>query len=142
MSHQIMPEEQLNNPHTERLIRRVKVLALSYFGISILTLVAIPVFRNNPVMVTPAVWVRGSIVVASSVVMTSFVFQMARGRSRAYLRLRLVSAIMLVAVVIIIAIPGDFPLWMKLEQGICGVLLLGICIIVNGKQLRRAYRAR
>jgi hypothetical protein len=43
---------------------------------------------------------------------------------------------MLVAIVVIIAIPGSFPLWMKIEQGACGLVLLGVVAIVNGKQLR------
>jgi hypothetical protein len=60
---------------------------------------------------------------------------MARGSSGGYLRLRLVSAIMLVAIAAIIALPGTFPLWMKIEQGVCGLLLLGVVVIVNGKHL-------
>ena len=34
------------------------------------------------------------------------------------LRLRVVTAIMAVAIVVIIALPGMFPLWFKLEQGV------------------------
>jgi hypothetical protein len=37
------------------------------------------------------------------------------------------------------AIPGDFPLWMKLEQGVCGLLLLGVVATVNGKHLRSVF---
>jgi hypothetical protein len=47
---------------------------------------------------------------------------------RAYLRLRIVSTVMLVAIAVILAIPGDFPLWLKVEQAICGLLLLGVVI--------------
>ena len=53
----------------------------------------------------------------------------AEGHGRSYLRLRLVSAIMVVAIVVIIAIPGDFPVWLKIEQGVCGLLLLGVVLL-------------
>jgi hypothetical protein len=36
-------------------------------------------------------------------------------------RLRIVSAVVLVAIVVIIAPPGGFPLWLKIEQGGCGL---------------------
>ena len=31
---------------------------------------------------------------------------------------------MLIAIAVIIALPGTFPLWMKLEQAVCGLLLI------------------
>jgi hypothetical protein len=95
--------------------------------------------HNHTALVTPAVWIRGSIVVASALLTTSFAARMARGSSSGYLRLRLVSAIMLVAIAVIIALPGTFPLWMKIEQGVCGLLLLGGVVVVNGKHLRLAF---
>ena len=65
--------------------------------------------------------------------MLSFVVRAERGSRRAHLRLRLVSAIMLVAIAVILAIPGSFPLWLKCEQAVCGVLLLGVVIQVNSR---------
>jgi hypothetical protein len=120
----------------------VKLLVGCYLGISVLTLVAIVLLRNNTALVTPAVWIRGTIVVASAVLTTSFAAQMARGSSSGYLRLRLVSAIMLVAIAVIIALPDPFPLWLKIEQGVCGLLLLGVVMIVNGKHLRSAFATK
>jgi hypothetical protein len=49
---------------------------------------------------------------------------------------------MVVAIAVILAIPGDFPLWFKLEQGICGLLLLGVVVVVNGQRLRSAFASR
>lgn len=142
MNTQILDERQLNHPRSRMAFHRVKVFALCYLGTSVLTFVAIILLRNNTAIVTPAVWIRGTIVVASACLTTFFAYQMARGRSRAYLRLRLVSAIMLVAVVVIVALPGTFPLWMKIEQGICGLFLLGIVVVVNKKCLRSAFANR
>jgi len=67
---------------------------------------------------------------------------MARGHFREYLRQRLVSAIMLVAIVVIIALPGTFPLWLKIEQGVCGLFLLSIVVIINSKYLRSVFSIR
>jgi hypothetical protein len=119
--------------------RNVKILVGSYLAISVLTLVAIVLMRHHPSVVNDAVWVRGTIVVASALLMTAFTVRAARGSSRAYLRLRLVSAIMVVAIAVIIALPGTFPLWLKIEQGFCGLLLLGVVAIVNRREIRASF---
>lgn len=120
----------------------MKLLIGCYLGISVLTLVAIVLLRNNTAIVTPAVWIRGTIVAASALLTTFFTTQMARGSRSGYLRLRLVSSIMLVAIVVIIALPGTFPLWMKIEQGVCGLFLLGVVVIVNSKRMRSTFAAK
>ena len=135
-------EERLNHPRSRTMLRSVKLLVGCYLGISVLTLVAIVLLRNNTAIVTSAVWIRGTIVVASALLTTLFAVQMARGSSSGYLRLRLVSAIMLLAIATIIMLPGLFPLWMKLEQGVCGLLLLGIVVVVNSKHLRSTFATR
>jgi hypothetical protein len=140
MNIQSLTEASLNHPQSQTAFRRVKLLVGCYLGISVLTLVAIVLLRNNPAIVTSAVWIRGSIVVASALLTTAIAAQMTRGSSGGYLRLRLVSVIMLVAIVIIIALPDPFPLWMKIEQGVCG--LLGVVVIVNGKHLRSTFATK
>lgn len=92
--------------------------------------------------VTSAVWIRGTIVAASALLMALFAKRAARGASRMYLRLRLVSAIMVVAIAAIIAVPGAFPVWMKIEQGACGILLIGVVAIVNSKPVRSLFAGR
>ncbi len=142
MNIQSLTQRNLEHPQSQSALRNVKLLVGSYLGLSVLTLIAIVLLRDNPSVVTQAVWIRGSIVVASALLTASFTAQMARGSSRGYLRLRIVSAIMLVAIVVIIALPDPFPLWMKIEQGICGLLLLGVVVLVNGKHLRAVFATR
>ncbi|GCE11813.1 hypothetical protein [Tengunoibacter tsumagoiensis] len=142
MTTRIIAEERLNHPQTQTAFRRVKLLVGCYLGLSILTLVAIILLRNNTAIVIPAVWIRGTIVAASALLTTFFVTQMVRGSKQGYFRLRLVSAIMFVAIVVIIALPGLFPLWMKIEQGVCGLLLLGVVVIVNGKHLQSTFATK
>jgi hypothetical protein len=122
--------------------RSARVLVAGYLALSALTLVAVILMRDRADMVTPAVWGRTSIVAATSLLMMSFVVRAGRGSPRAYLRLRLVSAIMLVAIAVILAIPGDFPVWLKVEQGVCGLLLLGVVVLVNRPAVRAVMRDR
>jgi hypothetical protein len=49
---------------------------------------------------------------------------------------------MVAAIAVIIALPGTFPLWMKIEQGVCGLILLGVVVIVNGRRLRSLFAAK
>jgi hypothetical protein len=122
--------------------RGTTLLVGAYLTISVLTLVAIVLLRNHPDIVNAAVWIRGTVVVASALLTLAFTRRAAGGSRRAFLRLRLVSAIMVVAIGVIIALPGTFPLWMKFEQGVCGVILLGVVVLVNGTKLRSTFAAR
>jgi hypothetical protein len=133
---------RLDHPRSLLAFRRVKLLAGCYLGLSVLTLGAIIALRHHPAAVNSAVWTRGSIVAASAVLMIVLVARAARGASRAYLRLRIISVILVAAVAVIVALPGIFPLWMKLEQGACGLVLIGVAALVNGRHLRAVFAGR
>jgi hypothetical protein len=87
---------------------QVRGLVGAYLG---LTLVAIVLLRNHSDVVTHAVWIRGTIVVGTAVLMTIFA---ARGSVRG---VRIMAAVMVVAIAVIVALPGAFPIWMRVEQG-------------------------
>ncbi|WUJ73917.1 hypothetical protein OG809_11745 [Kribbella soli] len=129
----------VEHPRSAAALRSVQLLVASYLAISVLTLIAIIALRNHTSIVNDAVWTRGTIVVASAALTFLFARSAARGSRRGYLRLRIVSAVMFVAIVVIISLPGVFPLWMKAEQAICGLLLLGVALLVNGKHLRSVF---
>jgi hypothetical protein len=120
-------------------LRSVQLLVTGYLAISVLTLVAIVALRHHTSVVNDAVWVRGTLVVASSALTFLFARRAAQGSRRGFLRLRIVSAVMLVAIVVIVSLPGTFPLWMKGEQAVCGLLLLGVVLLVNGRHLRSVF---
>jgi len=122
-------------------MRTVRRLVGCYLALSVATLAAIVVLRNHSSLVNPAVWVRCSIVTVTAMLMMSFAARAARGSARSFLRLRLASGIMLVAITVILALPGDFPLWIKLEQGVCGLLLLPVVVLVNGSRIRNEPRS-
>ncbi|MGW3993778.1 hypothetical protein ACWEF6_09835 [Amycolatopsis sp. NPDC004772] len=116
--------------------RPVLLLTGAYAGLSLLTFAVIVVFRDRPAVVTDAVWVRATIVVASSLLTFAFARCAARGPRKGLLRLRIFSAVMLVAIVVIVVLPGLFPLWLRIEQAACGLLLLGVTLLVNGRRRR------
>jgi hypothetical protein len=138
----ITSSEALTHPKSIAAFRTLRILVGAYLGVSVLTLAAIIVLRDSPQIVDDAVWIRGSIVVASAAVMFLFATRMANGHRRAYLRVRILSAVMVVAIVVIISLPGTFPMWLKIEQAVCGLILIGVVIVANGRQLRSIFAGR
>lgn len=122
--------------------RMVKALVATYFGVSVATVAAVVLLAGDPAMVNQTVWTRTIIVLFSSALMFSMVVRAAKGVHRSFLRLRLTSGAMTIAIVVLISLPGLLPLWIKLEQGCCGLLLLGVVALVNGKALRSAFAAK
>ena len=139
MANANISKEQLTNPQTARAFRTIKLLVGAYLAISLAAMVVLVVLHGNSKVATEDAWVHGIIVAATALLMASFAVRTTRGSRNGYLRLRIASAVMLVAIVVIIAIPGSFPAWMKLEQGVCGLLLLGVVLLANGKQLRSVF---
>ncbi|WP_037842284.1 hypothetical protein [Streptomyces sp. NRRL F-5126] len=129
------------SPRAAAAFRRAKLLTGCYLAVSVATLAAIVLLRDDAGAVNDAVWVRGCIVVASAVVTFLCAVRAARGDRGAYRRLRAVSAVMVVAIAVIIALPGTFPVWMKIDQGVCGALLLAVVLLVNSRHARTAFAA-
>jgi hypothetical protein len=118
------------------MLRSVTALVATYLGLSVATLIAIVILRDNPVLVNTAAWVRASFAVANAALMFGFARRAMRGAPRALLRVRIISAVVLVAIAVIVSVPGTFPLWLKIEQGACGILLLGVVVLVNRRSVR------
>jgi hypothetical protein len=126
----------------ETAFRPIKALVGAYLAISFLNLVAIVLLRNHESLVNSAVWTRGTILGTTAVLMFAFTIRASRGSRRAYLRLRIASAIILVSVPVIMLLPGTFPLWMKIEQCVCGLILLAVVLLVNRKHLRLTFTGK
>jgi len=139
MQTQTIAETQARHPQSHAAFRAVKLLLGGYLGISLLTLVAAILLRGNATIAPIAVLVRGTIVVGHALINLLFAAWMSRGSRVGYRLLRLSSAGMVVAIAVIIAIPGDFPVWFKVEQGLCGLLLLGVVIVSFSKQVRSVF---
>lgn len=139
MQMRTIAETKVQYPRSQSAFRAVKLLVGSYLGISVLTLVAAILLRGNAAIAPIAVLVRGTIVVGHALVNLLFAARMSRGSRAGYILLRLSSIIMVVAIAVIIAIPDDFPLWFKVEQGCCGLLLLGAVMVTFTKPVRSVF---
>ncbi|MBD0671385.1 hypothetical protein [Streptomyces sp. CBMA156] len=134
-----MTTTDLHHPDTRRAFRTVRRLVLAYLGLSVVTLVAAIALRDHHAVVNDAVLVRGTIVVASAALTLLLTVRAANGSRGAFRRLRIISAVMIVAIAAIVALPGTFPAWMKAEQAVCGLALLGVAAVVNGRHLRSLF---
>ncbi|WP_426509875.1 hypothetical protein ACPPVO_03615 [Dactylosporangium sp. McL0621] len=112
------------------MTRTPRLLTALYLILSLATLGVAYLLRHHANLVTDAVWVRGTIVVASAAVCNILA---ARGDVR---RLRIIAIVMTVAITVIVAVPGLFPVWMKLEQVVCGLLLIGVILTLPRKAKR------
>jgi hypothetical protein len=123
-----------------RALRTAIGLVGGYLAISVLTLVALGLLRDQVAAhVGAPVWVRTTIVAASACLTWLFAVRAARGSRRDYLRLRIASAVMLTAIILIVVLPDPFPVWLKIEQAACGLLLLGVVRTVNRRTVRAHF---
>ena len=129
----------LTGPRATAAFRSIRLLAGGYLAISLAALVVAVALRQHAAEVNSAVWTHGIIVAASAVLTFLVASKAARGSRGAFRRLRIVSGVLVAAIVVVIALPGDFPVWMKAEQGVCGLLMLGVAALANSKHLRALF---
>ncbi|WP_353945854.1 hypothetical protein ABII15_32525 [Streptomyces sp. HUAS MG91] len=132
-----------NPPHEAHrtVLRPARLLVGCYLTVSVATLGAVFLLRHHHGVVDDAVWTRSVIVVASALLTLLFVTRAARGSRGAFRRLRVVTAAMTVAIAVIVALPGLFPVWLRVEQSVCGLLLLAVVVSVNGRETRALFRS-
>jgi hypothetical protein len=129
-------------PSSAAAFRKIKLLVGGYLGISVLAVAAIVLMRHHPAEVNSSVWTHGIVVAASAVVAFNVAVRAARGSRGAYRRLRIMSVVLVAAITVIIALPGSFPLWMKAEQGVAGLLMIGVAVLANGSHVRSLFAVR
>jgi hypothetical protein len=119
----------------------VKLLA-AFLVISVSTVVAVVPMRHNPALVTTAVWVRTPLVAASAAVLLLFARRAAAGHRASFRRLRIISMVVLAAIIAVVAWPGAFPVWLRVEQSVCGVFMLSVVIRTNLRVVRSSMEVR
>jgi hypothetical protein len=75
------------------------------------------------------------------VLLLLFAARAAAGSRGAYRRLRIISVVTVVAIAVIVAVPGPFPGWLKIEQGVCGLIMAGVAVLANRPGLRALFAA-
>lgn len=115
-------------------------LIMAFIALSAATLVtAFFLSRSDPSLVSSTVWTRATIVLIDSFVALSYAKRASLGLAKAYRNLRWLSAGSVVGVVVLVALPGLLPGWMKLEQAVCGLLLIGVVVSINSNKVRALY---
>jgi hypothetical protein len=119
-----------------------QVLLGGYAAVSVLTLLAIVVFSGNPDIVTDAVWIRGSVLAVASLITFALGVSMATGSRSNYRRVQIIALAQVVAVIVIECIPGAFPIWFKIENGVCAALLVIVVLLTVARTVRSTFAAR
>jgi hypothetical protein len=95
----------------------------------------------DPADVNWVVWLRGSVVAVASFLFIAVTTAASRGSVRAYRRMRLVSVLAPVGIALIIVAPDSgYPVWMKAEQALVGLLIATIAILLTRTAVRRYFR--
>jgi hypothetical protein len=132
----------ISQPAARDPFRAIRGLLLGYLGAGVAALVAVILLRNHPAEVNGAAWVRSIIVVGTALILLSAATLAGRGTRGAFRRLRIISIVTTVAIAAIVAVPGTFPVWLKVEQACCGVIMLGVVLLANGRAAWARFAAR
>jgi peptidoglycan/LPS O-acetylase OafA/YrhL len=126
-------------PTATSLLRRVRRLAGAYLAVSLASVAVLALHRYDHVAGGASVWTHGIIVAATALGSFSASILAGRGNHGAFTRLRVMSVVLVVAVTVIAALPGSFPLWMKLAEAIGAALMAAVAVTVNGPTLRAHF---
>ena len=127
----------MRNDHLNTVVKLLAALLV----ISVSTVVAVVLMRHNPALVTTAVWVRTPLVAASAAVLLLFARRAAAGHRASFRRLRIISMVVLAAIIGVVAWPGAFPVWVRVEQAVCGVFMLSVVVRTNLRTVRSSMDA-
>jgi hypothetical protein len=117
----------------------VKVLVACYVGLGLVGLGAAVLLRDHPQLVNSAVWIRDTAVVITSGLMYLIAERAARGKRSAFVRLRIASIVVPLAIALLIVLPDPFPVWMKVQQGVCALAVAGVAVLVNRPAVARRF---
>ena len=119
--------------------RPVLVLLTAFLLVSLAMEAVLIVQSATGSSVAIAIWVRCSIVLGSALVLLLIGISAARGSRASLTRIRIISPIVVVALIVIVSIPGFLPDWVRLEQALCGLLVLPVAILVNLPRIRAHF---
>jgi peptidoglycan/LPS O-acetylase OafA/YrhL len=91
-------------------------------------LLAVAFLRHS---IEPAVWVRSTIILVVGLFMLLCGLQMRRGRRWAYVRAKWIALLGTIGFVGVAALPGPFPAWMRIEQGVQALVFLALALMLT-----------
>lgn len=126
------PRDAEDMNETPRPVLRPALVLLAGFLLVSAAMEAVLVAQSvTGTSVDSAIWIRCSLVLASALTLLLLTVAAARGSRTAWIRARIIAPIVVIAVVVIVSIPGFLPDWVRLEQGVCGALVLPVAILLN-----------
>ncbi|MFC4587574.1 hypothetical protein [Sphaerisporangium corydalis] len=121
-------------------LQRIRFLFVGMAVVSVATLIIAAVLHNRPDLVNWVVWVRGGAVAVASLWLIWLAGQAAKGKRSAYVRIRTLSILGTIGIVLICVAPDSgYPLWMKFDQGLIGLLLAGVALLATRQAVRAAF---
>jgi hypothetical protein len=140
-------------------LRLVIILMFVNLGLSLLTTVVVLILHNSVIdyqiahsnyppnididqvhqILLDSLWGRiaGNVIVSALYVWRSFALR--RGSRYAYLRTYYIAIVGLIGIVYLIAVSSAYPVWMRVEQVIQGVVLIALLIAVSRPAVRARY---
>ena len=137
-----MTTDTTNDPRVTAALSTVRRLWLAAGVLSVVTLaVAAVLSAIDPKEVNWVVWLRGGVVTVACFVLVAATGAAARGSRTAYVRMRWISMLAPLGIVAIVLAPDSgYPVWMKVEQVLLGVLVVLVAVQLNQGAVRRAFR--
>jgi hypothetical protein len=139
MTQTLFPIPAQSEATRKAAFRPILILLSSFLIVSVAMIAALIVLTAIGAGIETAIWIRCSLVLGSAIILLLFAFGAARGSRSAWIRLRIVSPIVVAAVIVIVSIPGFLPDWVRIEQGVCGALVLPVAILVNLPRTSRLF---
>jgi hypothetical protein len=140
-------------------LRLVIILMFVNLGLSVLTTIVVLILHNSVIdyqiahshyppdvdvdairkVLQTSLWgrVAGNVLVSALYVWRSFALR--RGSRYAYLRTYYIAIVGLIGIVYLVAVSGQYPVWMRVEQIIQGVVLIGLLVAVSRPAVRARY---
>jgi hypothetical protein len=131
--------QQTLETEAARRFRVIRALCGIYLAATVVTLGFLAWKNGDPALVTADAWVHEIILLVFAVVLVRVAQRAQAGNRRAHLRLLIVGSVVPVASLVEALIPGLFPTWMRIEQGLYGVLLLGVVALAASPAVRRSF---
>jgi len=139
MTETIVPVPSTSDVLRRTAFRPVTALVAAFAGVSLLMEAFLATVTAIGIGIDIAVWIRCTIVLGSAFLLLFFTRSAARGSRPAWVRLRIISPIIVVAVIVIVSIPGFLPDRVRVEQAVCGLLVLPAAILVNLPRARAHF---
>ncbi|WP_214413117.1 hypothetical protein [Sphaerisporangium fuscum] len=114
-------------------IRRVFVLLYVNCVLSAGLLGAVWLLRDG---LDPVVWIRAAGVTVLALLCLRWAGRLRAGRRSAYLRMLWVSIAGPIGIAALVSLPGPYPVWVRVEQGVQGLVLLAVAWAVTRPEIR------